>query len=34
MMQSIPVVPLEVLQQQLFNLGGDGRILESWKKYQ
>ncbi len=29
-----PLAPLEVLQQQLFNLGGDGRILESWKKHQ
>ena len=27
-----PLAPLEVLQQQLINIAGDGKILESWLK--
>ncbi len=27
-----PLAPLEVLQQQLINMAGDGKILESWLK--
>lgn len=29
-----PLAPLEVLQQQLINIAGDGKILESWLKPQ
>jgi len=27
-----PLAPLEILQQQLINIAGDGKILENWIK--
>ena len=29
-----PMAPIEVLQQQLINIAGDGKILETWGKKQ